>query len=103
MQFSVLVLKTTLPSRSQLHRASRLSPEVRAGAQEWLPLGWDTLPAGSTERASWSLLSQESCLGKGCCVQPLSSARAEQKAPITNHSPCIYFHKRHSLACSYKY
>lgn len=69
MQFSVMVLKVTLPSPSQFHRTSQLCLEVRTERQEWLPFGWDTLSPQSTECASWSLLS----LGIGCCVQPLSS------------------------------
>lgn len=73
MQFSVMVLKISLPSPRQFRRTSRLSLEVGTETQEWLPLGWDTLPPPSTERASWSLLSQEGWLGAGCCVQPLSS------------------------------
>lgn len=72
MQFSVMVLKISLPSPSQFHR-TRLSLEVGTETQDWLPLGWDTLSPRSTERASWSLLSREGWLGAGCCVQPLSS------------------------------
>lgn len=40
---SMMVLKISMPSRTQFHSASQLSLEIRIEIQEWLPLGWDAL------------------------------------------------------------